>query len=319
MFSTYNMTEFGRALLQARKNARLTQIEVHQQSGVHVDTLRKLENGTNIPKYETLEILSALYKVDLLEILRSKRIDYRVYDYYERMDEILVNHSLKDLEALCREYENSLSSKNLEEHLLNRNEMAQLSVFIQCCQLLYPTQAERVNDAKGLILALLNAQTKNFNLKRLKSYPFNDIEIRLLFMLGTIEMELDVYDKAIALLNFVVEYVRQNITFNKHTSRVLLKAYNNLAYCHHLIDDHQAALRYADEGIQFAIEQDTIYMLPHLYGRKAVAEYFLKDENHLDSFKKCIHLCEITKQTDLAKTYKNIVKAKYGINLDLLM
>ena len=316
MFSTYDMTEFGKTLRQARNNCRLTQSDVKRLAMIHEDTLRKLENGTNIPKYETLEILSSLYKVDLLELLKSKRMDERIYDYYHRMDKILVSYNLEELELLYSEFNSPNTRNSMMKHLLNRDEMVPLNLFIQCCKLLHTQSEDRFKETNQLLETFISKPTLDFNELSLEHNAFNDIEIRLLFMYGTVQMDLGYYDQSISILAFVIQYLSTTLSYSDHTTKVILKAYTNLSYSHHLIDQHENALKFANEGIDFALKNNSFYMMAHLYGRKAVAEYFLNSKDHIDSFTKCIHLFEISKQFEMAKLYKSICKDKYGIELD---
>ncbi len=315
MFATYNMNEFGKALRQIRLNCRFTQAEVRQQTGVHEDTLRKLENGTNIPKYETLEILSNLYKSDLLEILKSKRTDNRVYDYYLHMDRLLVSYNIAEMDALCTAFDEAHQTESMEKYLLNHLELTQLQCFIQCCRMLYSENENRFSLIQSMIETQIFPHTGEFNPIFLQDAQYNDIEIRLIFMLGSTQMEAENYERSIVLLNFVIDYLCANLSLNPQTYLLILKAYTNLAYSYHLLDEHEKALEYADKGIDFGVAHNTFYMLQHLYARKAVAELHLQTGNHMDSFKKCIHLFEISKQPELAKTYKDITLKKYGIDL----
>lgn len=309
------MTEFGKALRQMRVNSRLTQSDVRKKTGIHEDTLRKLENGTNIPKYETLEVLSTLYKTDLLAVLQSKRTEDRIYDYYQRMDKVLVNNSLDELNALREEFIAFSQSQTIERHLLNQSEIVQFTCFIECCHLLYSEHENRFKDAQTLIQAYMETQMSVFNESVLENYQFNDIEIRLIFMLGTIQMELENYTTCVSYLSFVIHYLYNNLNMNSQTYLLIIKGYTNLSYCYHLLKQHEKALEYANKGIEFGVTHTTFYMLQHLYGRKAVAELNLKDENYMDSFKKCIMLFEVSNQHDLANTYKSITLEKYGIDL----
>ena len=69
MFYSYDLSNFGIELRSIRQKNGYTQNYVKELTGVNEDTLRRIENGTVIPKYETLEILSSLYKTDLLLLL----------------------------------------------------------------------------------------------------------------------------------------------------------------------------------------------------------------------------------------------------------
>lgn len=73
----YDLEAFGEELKNIRKSLGLSQSDVTEQVFISRDTLRKIENGKVIPKQETLDLLSHLYKKDLNELL----LKYRLKDY----------------------------------------------------------------------------------------------------------------------------------------------------------------------------------------------------------------------------------------------
>lgn len=73
----YDLQSFGEELKNIRKSLNLTQKDVAEQISINIDTLRKIENGKVIPKQETLDLLSVVFKKDLNEIL----LKYRLKDY----------------------------------------------------------------------------------------------------------------------------------------------------------------------------------------------------------------------------------------------
>lgn len=55
MFEVYDTASFGRYMRSVRKSLNLTQTEVESLSSVNIETLRRLEQGKVVPKYETIE------------------------------------------------------------------------------------------------------------------------------------------------------------------------------------------------------------------------------------------------------------------------
>ena len=66
MFSSYDMKSFGVALRTIRESLNLTRSQVSEHLDMYTDTLRKIELGSVIPRYDSLEMLSQLYKIDIL-------------------------------------------------------------------------------------------------------------------------------------------------------------------------------------------------------------------------------------------------------------
>ena len=74
----YDLKHFGSEIRSIRNSLDLTQNDVSKLSGVHVDTLRKIEKGKVVPQQETLDLLSSVLKTDLNKLL----LNYRFHDYY---------------------------------------------------------------------------------------------------------------------------------------------------------------------------------------------------------------------------------------------
>ena len=60
MFAVYKLDQFGEKLRSIREKSNLTQKEVRDYTGISDESIRRIEKGRVIPKYETLEILSQL-------------------------------------------------------------------------------------------------------------------------------------------------------------------------------------------------------------------------------------------------------------------
>lgn len=316
MFVTYNMVEFGKAIKEIRKSSKLTQLMVQKKTLIHIDTLRRLENGTTIPKYETLEILSKLFHIDLLEVLKSKRVEQTLFDFYNKMDVILLKNEIADLNSMKEEYIKLLSETDDYQYLIDKNEIQHLQIFIEACQLFYTEDKNELIKAQSIICESLLYSNSNFSVSTIGFHNYSELEMRLLHILGTVQMSLEQYQDSILIFRFLIDCLSNKAIQSDTSRKLIIKAFTNLAYCYHLMDDHKMALAIADEGIDFSVKNELYYMLYSLYGRKSIAEYNLQNDNSIGSFKKCIHLLEISKQVDLCNTYKSIFKNKYAMNFE---
>ncbi|HYE12043.1 MAG TPA: helix-turn-helix transcriptional regulator, partial [Patescibacteria group bacterium] len=118
MFYSFDLVSFGTMIRNIRKKSGYSQSKVKDKTGIHEDTLRKLENGLVIPKYETIEILSALYKCDLLKVLESFRTDEYFYKYYRRMDTIISNNEFSLIGELISDFREDLKNHPLPSLLV---------------------------------------------------------------------------------------------------------------------------------------------------------------------------------------------------------
>ena len=115
MFKAYDTGEFGRYMRSVRKSLNLTQLEVEKMSNVNVETLRRLELGKVIPKYETLEYLSIVYKQDLLSIFGIHRTSQIMYEFYNYLDEIIIRYDLEKILEIEAKFDEVLASKEMNK------------------------------------------------------------------------------------------------------------------------------------------------------------------------------------------------------------
>ncbi|MBE0451732.1 MAG: helix-turn-helix transcriptional regulator, partial [Clostridia bacterium] len=72
----YHLDQFGAELRKIRMDCNLSQSEVYKTIGVSEDTLRRIEHGLVIPRLDTLEYLSALYKLDIATLFLKSRLGH---------------------------------------------------------------------------------------------------------------------------------------------------------------------------------------------------------------------------------------------------
>lgn len=68
-----DLVKFGNEVRNIRELAGFSQTRVHNETGISVSTIRKIENGHHEPRLSTLELLTTLYKVDLVYLIHRFR------------------------------------------------------------------------------------------------------------------------------------------------------------------------------------------------------------------------------------------------------
>ena len=96
----YNLFLFGERLKNIREKLGLTQKQVVDMAFIDERTLRRMELGKVIPKLETLEALSVIYKTDLVSaIIESRITDYSMLLQTQRnIDLKLINEEMSNFE-----------------------------------------------------------------------------------------------------------------------------------------------------------------------------------------------------------------------------
>lgn len=92
--------DFGKYLRDLRNSLGRSLKEVESESGVSYITLRRIENGETIPKFETLGYLSVAYKRDLLQDLRDYCNSNSLFSYYLRLEGLIVSYDMEILQNL---------------------------------------------------------------------------------------------------------------------------------------------------------------------------------------------------------------------------
>ena len=313
MFSSYNLEPFGIELKRLRQLNGLTQADVQASCGINPDTLRRIENGYTIPKYETLEILSDLYKVDLLDLLRSYRSNEKLYNYYDRVDSLICNYDINILKDLSADFEEFIEDGKGD--LITPSTYDQFKLMIQGISQ-YNSMVEKDRlDSLNTFVKALKLSIQDFELLNYKNFNYNIMEKRILILIALGLAEQKNYELSNGYLNKALENLDLTSKLEYNVSLLIIKIYMQLSYNSYSLSDDLLALEYADKGINYSVNNNLMFGLYLLYYRKAVAEFLLKDKNHIDSFNKSITLLEIQNKSDLVTLYKKITLKNYGLNI----
>ena len=313
MFSSYNLEPFGIELKRLRELNGLTQTDVQALCGINPDTLRRIENGYTIPKYETLEILSDLYKVDLLDLLRSYRSNEKLYNYYDRLDSLICNYDIKILKDLSADFEDFIEDDKAD--LITPYTYEQFKLMIEGIGQYFSTIQEIKLKSLFTFIKALKLSIHGFELENYSQFNYNIIEKRILILIALGLAEHKDFELSNNYLSMVINNMDLKTRVEYNVSLLIIKVYFQLSYNSHSLSDNLKALEYAGMGIEYSVQNNLMFALYVLYYRKAVAEFLLADENHVDSFSKSIAILEIQNKNELATIYKNITKEMYGLNI----
>lgn len=311
IFSSYNLKPFGLQLKKLRDTNGYSQTDVQSLCGINPDTLRRLENGYTIPKYETLELLSQVYKVDLLNILRRYRSNEGLYTYYERLDLLISRYNievLKDLEKDFKIYMDSSGKDLVNQSLYHQFKLLLLGIR----QYNQEDNKEKVKSLNTFIEAL-KYSIKDFHVDLYQQFKYNVFEIRILLLVALGLSLHEQYELSNSYLNFILLDIAQISPVDMQISMLVIKVYVQLSYNSHYLSDDLKTLEYANKGIQYSVDNNIMYALFLLYYRKGIAEFMLKNDNYMDSLHKSIQLLEIQNNHDLAQLYKDITYKMYGL------
>lgn len=314
MFISYNLVEFGEKLKDLRKELGLSQLEIQRKAGVSSDTLRRIEKGEVIPRYETMEILSSIYREDLLVLLKNARIDKLLYEYHNKLDELIIFYHEEKMMALEEEIQKNFS-KDFQNSMINPDEVLQFLELIQGTSLYNSRFREDHEEAKKILLSALRRSWPDFTLRKHKNYKYSYIELRILLLLSILIAEKDAIALSTDILHFIHQRLENNASSDDH-HHLIIKIYTNLCYNYHLEDNHEKVIEIADQGIAYCLTLETTHGLNSLYYRRAIAEYQLGIPSYEASLQNAFFILNLTGNHSLLEVYQEVTKAQYGIEVN---
>jgi len=311
MFEAFDTTAFGKYMKSVRKSLNLTQIDVVNMCNVNVETLRRLEKGQVIPKYDTLEYLSDAYKMDVMSLFSFFRSSEALYNFYNYIDEIIIDYDLDKLASLENEYNEILNDVKLDE-IINKVQLDQMSLIIRGIKEFYEEKYMECLDTFKETMKLSNVQ---FEIDKYDQFKYTVLDYRILLLIALGLSEVEELEHANQILELILKKFTSTERVKDNDKKLLIKVYSNLSYNCHCIDDFTKALNFADKGIKYCNKNYTTYGLFLLYYRRGVAKFLLRKRNYKKDFEYCIMLLEMQKNKKLIEVYKQITKEKYNIDL----
>lgn len=316
MIGSYNTEEFGIIVKNIRTSLGLTQTDVRQIVGISENTLMKLERGLVIPKFETLELLTLAYKVDLSAIFHTMRQDSSLSSILSLADDAIFSNQpgmLLRSSDLLDEYMETSQHKDL----INAGDLEIVRCFISSARRYYSPDLKDIQRKEIIdeIKEVMLHSNPTLKWHMIRQNTFNLWEIRLLNILALLEGQLGNSQTAIGILDGIL-YNYQELRDVIITERkVLLNSLFNLSYQYHVSDMHEKALQAANNGIRYALQFNDIHLLHGLYYRKGIAEHLLGSPDAEKTLLYAIVMLEIQGKDKMADLYRKITFETYGIKI----
>lgn len=281
----YNLDQFGKDVTTIRKNLNYTQQIVSDLTTLSMDTLRKIENGKVTPNHITLELLSHVLKIDLNQLLLNYRFENYIFinDLVTRIDLKLESGDFNNLIEELPNLEDAIS-KNSSQYA--NNMLRQFYLFTE--SVIYKIQDKDYNLCLSKLIESVKLTTPNFHLDNFDEFIYSNFEIRLLMNIGLVKNILISEKKGLDILKFCLSQLDEEQILMR------IKIIYNLANTCYKLDLHDESLRYSNMGIDTCITNQSLSCLELLYYRKAIAEYYMNDNNHINTLKRTITLYDIS-------------------------
>lgn len=304
MFSTYDLKAFSSRLKEIRKSLGFTQDNVVTGTGLSGETLRKLENGLVVPRYDTIEMLSLFYKTDLQAVLNNYKSSSELIKYYEIIDYHIVGYNTASIISTIESFNDFMANATLK--LIDMKELHQLRLLFSGLYMSYTT-----NDAPDVIDTIIETYiesirvcTPSFSIEHWRQFKYSNVELRILFALASLYGARRSCELSNDLLFFIIDSLDFSFS-SKHIDKLLIaKAFVLISYNYHRMDMHEMALEYASKGIAFCNQHAIMSNLALLLARKGTAMYFLKQSNYQIFFDQSLSLLAVQDNFELAEIYR---------------
>lgn len=239
----YNLQAFGEEVRSIRINLGFTQKDVCKLSGIHKDTLRKIENGKVIPTQQTLDLLSPILKKDLNQLLLNYRLNN--YPAFEEIRNRLESKIDRDeYQTLSVELDDLKALLHTESNTYFINLINQLILLIE--SIILNKKYSKINEALDKLIAAMKITTPEFSLNNYKNLIYSSMESRILMNIALLINKIESTEKSLEIMEFCIQIVDPN-------EKLYPKICYNLSYTYHRLDIHESALKYSDLGIDYCI------------------------------------------------------------------
>jgi len=314
MLSSYDLTGFSKKLRSIRHSLGYSQQEVFEKTGVNTDTLRRLENGLSIPRFDTLEVLSLFYKENLILILDTYKISSSLAYFYDLIDYYMVNEDFESLSKTIEQFEHFIE-KN-PSNIIDQREIEQLKLFYSALSLSYDLKPEIQDQSIKILEDALLITNPSFKLSNWTKFKYNFLELRILFTIASIEGGKRNCTLSNEILLHILNYLDTSAHAKFYEKMLIVKSLCIISYNYHRLDQHQKALEYADQGIKFCINHSILAYLHLLLFRKGSAMVHLKQRGYDVFIKQAIELLKIQEKPLVAENYQNYLE-RYDQTFDL--
>lgn len=312
MFQSFDLTKFGEHLRKLRTSLGYTQENVASMSRLATDTLRRIENGEVVPRYDTLIHLSLTYKKDLLAVLASYSSANELFDFYYRFEDVILFNDLAALGQLEADFEEYMSTGGGISVLVNIAVADQFRLMLSGANKHYTANSR---EAFEDFCAAMKISHSNFEPELFAQFKYTEFELRILFMIAT-SLAHQKADLSNEMMLLCLERLDGSRHATLHEKLLRIKIFTNLSYNYHRLDDHKNALNVAIQGINFCNENYLAHHLAALLYRKGIAQYHLGEPQYLESLQLSINMLQIQGGNELAERYKAVTHETYGITLD---
>lgn len=301
MFYTIRTDKFAEQLRAIRIRRKMSQVLVSEKTGINEDTLRRLEKGDHIPRFETLCILSKYYKEDLHALLQRCMQSEKIWFLYQELDQLITKDNAEQVLQLIHSFRKDIAV--FSEGLIDVLDLEQIRLFLDGMEASYAGN-EQISITH--YMDALKVFNPELTLEHWKDFPYSGFELRILFSLASELGFIRNVELSNEILLFLLSRLDAEVHANYFQKLLITKIYASLAYNFHRLSDDVNAVKYAELGISYCIENQLTSYLPLMLLRKGVGLVHLEKPEGIVCLDQAIQLLSILGNHALMQKYIEI-------------
>lgn len=279
----------GSEVKRIRKEMGISQAELAEKSNVSIDTLRRLENGYNLPRLDSIVPIFKVLGIEWELLLKTKK-----------------GSSWQDVQNILEKASQELDQNNLDNIL---EYISQLTYYRDTL----PTSYKIKLDQYLLFFQACLSRSKDKNLILYKKYledalrltiksedllsegsNYNELEIRILQSLSEYYIDIEENKKAFKILNHLKEATPTE-------SKLFPKICYNLARYYYIEQKYTNTILLCKIGLEEGSKISNYNTFPLLYYMIGISKYKIGELDYGFYLESSLKLCDLLLKNDLKK------------------
>lgn len=296
----HDFRKFGQHLKKLRQAQNKTLEDVAYESGISISTIRAIENNQRDPSFESIEVLSYCYGVDLFDVLAKYKNS--IFDQFKnittKIDNLLDKYQYREIK-----YEIDRLKELIESYPRINN--PNFSSTIKMYQGIYHLQhTQDYSMSMDFFAKVLDGRCNPSSIKNLTR--LNLVHERAILNLASLYSMCGERNKANELLLFLI---------NSNSSRdVRIKAFINMAHNYFRLDEYHEVINLCDHGIKKSKEYRKLDKLAILFWLHGASNIELNNEKMGHTYiKNSLYLSSILCTDDVEENFRQLSKEYYNV------
>lgn len=279
----------GSEVKRIRKEMGISQAELAEKSNVSIDTIRRLENGYNLPRLDSIVPIFKVLGIEWELLLKTKKGSswQDLQNILEKASQELDQNNLGNI----FEYISQLTYYRDTLPTSYKIKLDQYLLFFQAC--LSRSKDKNLNLYKKYLEDALSLTIKSEDLLS-ESSNYNELEIRILQSLSEYYIDIEDNEKAFKILNHLKEVTPTE-------SKLFPKICYNLARYYYIEKKYTNTILLCKVGIEEGSKISNYNSFPLLYYMIGISKYKIGELDYRFYLDSSLKLCDLLLKNDLKK------------------